>query len=48
MPMILPSQIKVAIGIAAGSAVDLTLGHLATDVVFRAVGMKRDRPQIKG
>lgn len=59
MPMILPSPIEVApgagiicaavaIGIAAGSAADLTLGHLATDVVFRAVGMKRDRPQIKG
>jgi hypothetical protein len=31
----------VATGVAAGSAADVTLGHLAADVVFRAVGVQR-------
>ena len=36
------SELVVATGVAVGSAADLTLGHLATDVIFRAVGMERD------
>jgi len=32
----------IAAGVAVGSAADLTFGHLAADVVFRAVGVQRD------
>src|SRR5271157_5931115 len=32
----------VAAGVAAGAAADGTLGHLAADVVFRAVGVQRN------
>ena len=32
----------VASDVAVGAATDVTLGHLAADVVFRAVGVQRD------
>jgi len=32
----------VTAGVAVGTAADLTLGHLAADVIFRAVGVQRD------
>ena len=38
----------IASGIAAGSAGDFALGDLATDVVFRAVGVERHLPACRG
>ena len=32
----------IAPGVASGAAADLALGHLAADVVFRAVGVQRN------
>ena len=40
------SVAAVATSVAAGAAADVTLGNLAADVVFRAIGVQRDLKQL--